>query len=111
MDMNVVFQEFVTAALREALDVSADAFRELTIPSLDEGDEVHLRPDLVWRDGARHVFVGDAKYKNITPANMPPTQTFINCWRIPPPLDLPERPVDLREGRGRHCDLPGPELR
>ena len=53
MDMNVVFQEFVTVALREALGVSPDAFKERAIPSLDEGDHVHLRPDLVWKDGAR----------------------------------------------------------
>ena len=32
---------------------------------------MHLRPDLVWRDGARHVFVGDAKYKNIAREHAP----------------------------------------
>ena len=40
MDMNVVFQEFVTAALRESLGVSADAFKERPISSLDEGGNV-----------------------------------------------------------------------
>ena len=35
MDMNVVFQEFVTVALREALGVSTNSFGERTIPSLD----------------------------------------------------------------------------
>ncbi len=34
-------------------------------PSLDEGSDMHLRPDLLWRDGARYVFVGDTKYKNV----------------------------------------------
>ena len=71
MDMNVVFQEFVTVALREALGVSADALKERTIPSLDQGDLVQLRPDLVWRQGSSYAFVGDAKYKNITGSHVP----------------------------------------
>ena len=66
MDMNVVFQEFVTVALREALGVSTDALKERNIPSLDQENLVQLRPDLVWRQGSSYVFVGDAKYKNVT---------------------------------------------
>ena len=65
MDMNVVFQEFVTVALREALGVSGGAFLERGIRSLDEEGRVHLRPDLTWWDGRECVFVGDAKYKRI----------------------------------------------
>ncbi len=67
MDMNVVFQEFVTVALREKLEASERAFpsdRGLTHRiSLDEGDQVGLKPDLSWWDGADCTFVGDAKYK------------------------------------------------
>ena len=88
MDMNVVFQEFVTVALREALGVSANAFRERPISSLDEGDHVHLRPDLVWRDGVRHVFVGDAKYKNITGGRMPNADMY-QLLAYVTALDLP----------------------
>ena len=65
MNMNDVFQEFVTVALREKLGVSADTLNERIVPSLDEGGRVHLKPDLVWRDGGHCVFVGDAKYKRI----------------------------------------------
>ena len=65
MDMNVVFQEFVAVALREALGISASAFVERGIHSLDEEGKVHLRPDLTWWDGRDCVFVGDAKYKRI----------------------------------------------
>ena len=61
MDMNKVFQEFVTVALREKLPASD--FGEREICSLDEGGGIGLRPDLVWRDGGRCVFVGDVKYK------------------------------------------------
>ncbi len=71
MDMNKVFQEFLTVALREALGVSSDTFGEYTIPSLDKGGLVHLRPDLVWRDGRDFLFVGDAKYKRIRDERVP----------------------------------------
>ncbi len=71
MDMNVVFQEFVTVALREALGVSANTFGERSIGSLDVGNRVSLRPDLVWREGSSYVFVGDAKYKRIVNDQVP----------------------------------------
>ena len=65
MDMNVVFQEFVTVALREALGLSKQDFRERDIPELDTTSRVRLTPDLVWRHAGRYIFVGDAKYKRI----------------------------------------------
>ena len=71
VDMNVLFQDFVTVALREALGVSERTFGESSIPSLDEGGRVRLRPDLVWHDGSSYAFVGDAKYKNITGKAVP----------------------------------------
>ena len=63
MDMNQVFQEFVTVALREALGVSEHVFGEHRIGSLDMEGRVGLRPDIAWRDGSRCTFVGDVKYK------------------------------------------------
>ena len=71
MDMNVVFQEFVTTALREALSVSERVFLEKNIPSLDEDGRVRLRPDLTWWQGGSCLFVGDAKYKNIAGERVP----------------------------------------
>ena len=65
MDMNDVFQEFVTVALRDELGVPERLFGERAISTLDEQGQVRLRPDLVWQDGAAPVFVGDAKYKRI----------------------------------------------
>ena len=76
MDMNEVFQDFVTTALREALEVSEKAFVEKNIPSLDEKDRVHLRPDLTWWHGGECVFVGDAKYKNVTGERVPNTDLY-----------------------------------
>ena len=69
--MNVLFQEFVTVALREALGVSEHAFREKYINSLDQGGKVHLKPDLTWWHGRDCLFVGDAKYKRIENESVP----------------------------------------
>ena len=71
MDMNQVFQEFVTQALREALGVSEPVFRENWIKSLDEGGKVRLRPDLTWWDGGVCRFVGDTKYKRVVDERIP----------------------------------------
>ena len=71
VDMNQLFQDFLTVALREELGVSKDRFGESGINSLDEDGQVSLRPDLVWRDRGGCVFVGDAKYKNIANKDVP----------------------------------------
>ena len=63
MDMNQVFQEFVTVALREELGVSEHVFGEHWIDSLDMEGHLGLQPDLAWWDGPRYTFVGDVKYK------------------------------------------------
>jgi 5-methylcytosine-specific restriction enzyme subunit McrC len=66
VDMNVVFEDFVVVALREALGLTPGAFpqgaagKEMT---LDRAGSVRLRPDLSWWDGPDCTFVGDVKYK------------------------------------------------
>ena len=71
MDMNVVFQEFVTTALREELrDAPGDLFSESELKrkrplSLDEESIIGLEPDLTWWRGGECLWVGDAKYKNL----------------------------------------------
>ena len=74
LDMNVVFQDFVTQTLREALRVSERTFRtDDRIPrvTLDEAERVSLKPDLSWWDGPICTFVGDAKYKRIENERVP----------------------------------------
>lgn len=71
MDMNQVFQEFLTVALGEALGLPAAVFGERKIRRLDDDDRVLLKPDLVWTEGTRTAFVGDAKYKNIEGGAVP----------------------------------------
>ena len=88
VDMNFLFQEFLTVALREALGVPKGVFGEYAIPSLDTGNRAHLRPDLVWRDGSRPVFVGDAKYKNLTGERVPNADLY-QLLAYTTALDLP----------------------
>ena len=88
VDMNKLFQDFVTVALREELGVSKDRFGESGIDSLDEGSKVHLRPDLVWRDRGSCVFVGDAKYKNIANEGVPNSDLYQMLAYVTA-LDLP----------------------
>lgn len=68
VDMNVVFEDFVAIALREALGLSERLWgrhargRNLR---LDRARKVKLEPDLSWWEGTDCVFVGDAKYKRV----------------------------------------------
>ncbi|MYE54914.1 MAG: restriction endonuclease, partial [Chloroflexi bacterium] len=88
MDMNVVFQEFVTVALREALGLSAHVLLEKRIQSLDVGGKVRLRPDLTWWDGGNCVFVGDAKYKDLDDKSVRPDDLY-QLLAYTTSLDLP----------------------
>ena len=88
MDMNQVFQEFVTVALREALGLSERVFLEKRIPSLDVGGSLALRPDLTWWDGKVCTFVGDAKYKNIEDRSVPNADLY-QLLSYTTALDLP----------------------
>ncbi len=88
MDMNKVFQEFVTAALRDALRLSESAFCEKSIPSLDVGGKAGLRPDLTWWDGSDCVFVGDAKYKDLDDKGVRPDDLY-QLLAYMTALDLP----------------------
>ena len=71
MDMNTLFQEFLTVALRETLGLTERVFREKNIDTLDEDGKVKLRPDLTWWHGRECQFVGDAKYKGIENESVP----------------------------------------
>jgi 5-methylcytosine-specific restriction enzyme subunit McrC len=65
-DMNKVFEDFVTAAFREAMRPWGGVVRDQVSPySLDEAHELSLRPDLSWWAGSRCLAIVDAKYKAI----------------------------------------------
>ena len=91
MDMNRVFEEFVTRALREELGLSERTFRSdnrLPPIHLDEAEHVRLKPDLSWWDGSTCTFVGDAKYKRVTNDRVPNADLY-QLLAYTTALDLP----------------------
>ena len=77
MDMNVLFQEFVTVALREALRDSPyvlhsdKQLKENRRIYFAKSSRVKLEPDLTLWDGTKCLFVGDAKYKRVRVEGVP----------------------------------------
>ena len=113
MDMNAVFQEFLTEALREELGASSIMLRSdkgLQKLTLDNGHRVTLEPDLTWWDGPKCIFVGDAKYKNITGHRVPNSDLY-QMLSYATALDLPGGLLVYAEGEEvddatydvRHC--------
>ena len=72
LDMPMLFEDFVTVALREAL-VAAFGGRvdDQVRYYFDQAGQVVLRPDIVWKLGGSPVAVIDAKYKAEKPAGYP----------------------------------------
>lgn len=103
MDMNEIFQEFVTVALRECLALSEDRFRSDDRLSgeyrvyLDEAGLVHLKPDLSWWDGRVCTFVGDAKYKRTKDERVPNADLY-QMLAYATALDLPGGLLVYAEG-------------
>ena len=110
MDMNVIFQEFLTVALREALGLSERAFGESKVGSLDEGGQAPLKPDLVWREGGHCVFVGDAKYKRVRDERAPSTDlyqllAYVTALDLPGGLLVYAKDDDDPDTRGMAYDI------
>ena len=102
IDMNTVFEEFITRALREELRLSEGAFRankglKGLMPTLDEGGRIGLAPDLSWWEGGACVFVGDAKYKRIVHASAPNADLY-QALAYATALDLPGAMLIYAEG-------------
>ena len=106
MDMNVVFQEFVTQALREALDASNHTFcsdKQLKGNRriyLDGANRVKLEPDLTWWQSGACLFVGDAKYKKIE-VQHPPNTDLYQMLAYTTALDLPGGMLIYAEGEAK----------
>lgn len=75
-DMAVVFEDFVCAALREALADTVGRVHVQYRTHLDEAAAVDIRPDLVITSGLRPVAVLDAKYKAEKPAGFPQADLY-----------------------------------
>lgn len=66
LDMNRLFEAFVTRALQERLPFPLVLHAQSVI-RLDRAGEVTMRPDLVLRRADRVVVVADCKYKRLAP--------------------------------------------
>ncbi len=100
LDMNTLFQEFVTVALRERLRVSDRTLRsDGRGPefSLDEQGSIGIEPDLSWWDDGICTFVGDAKYKDETDAQIPNADLY-QLLAYATALDLPGGLLIYAEG-------------
>ena len=108
MDMNKVFQQFVTRKLREVMQVSEHTLRsDDNIPrrTLDTGGRFKLKPDLSWWDGKSFTFVGDIKYKNIGADDADDQDDARNDGRRRvPPADLYQA---FAYATAFDCNLPG----
>ena len=88
MDMNRLFENFVTQRLRRALrghlEVGSQSNRHL-----DTRQQVPIRPDLVFRKQGHEVYVADIKYK-LTDDARARTSDYFQLLAYTTALDLPE---------------------
>ena len=107
IDMNKVFQGFLTRALRESLGVSSRTLcsdQRLPRPIyLDLKKKLHLKPDLAWWDGSAYTFVGDAKYKRIGEGAVPNADVY-QILAYATALDLPGGMLVYAKGETDHAD-------
>jgi 5-methylcytosine-specific restriction enzyme subunit McrC len=72
LDMPQMFEDFVTVALREAIEgVHGGSVVGQSRHYLDEAGRAVLKPDIVWRAGGKVAAVVDAKYKAEKPSGFP----------------------------------------
>ena len=75
-DMNRVFEDFLSTALREALRPHGGEVRLQARAALDHGGHLPIRPDVAWYvDGVPRAVV-DAKHKALRPAAMPNADAY-----------------------------------
>ncbi len=70
-DLNKVFEDWLTTALRGALAPYGGLLRAQRPVHLDVDRQVDMKPDMVWERAGRPVAVIDAKYKSLRPAEYP----------------------------------------
>lgn len=75
-DMNKVFEDFVTIALRESMERYGGEIRSQWQGHLDSEKRIRIIPDLSWWIGGACMAVADAKYKSLAPASMPNADAY-----------------------------------
>lgn len=88
VDMNKLFERFVTARLRRALRGRLEVRAEPPV-HLAHGGQVRMKPDLEFRRHGTPVYVGDVKYKLTTTARAR-NPDYYQLLAYTTALDLPE---------------------
>jgi 5-methylcytosine-specific restriction enzyme subunit McrC len=87
-DMNRVFEDFLSVALREALTPFGGSVQLQGSDHLDVGKKVDIRPDIRWVRGGETKAVIDAKHKRLGKAG-PPSEDVYQMLAYCTALDLP----------------------
>jgi len=88
VDMNLLFERFVTRRLRRALRGRLEVAEQLS-GYLAEGRRVSIRPDLTFRRSGLPVYVGDIKYK-LTADARAHNADYYQLLAYTTAMDLPE---------------------
>ena len=91
LDMNMVFEQFLFVALREALGLSGREWKRGERLTLDVDGKIRLNPDLSWWSNGHCCFVGDAKYKRLMSERFPNAdiyQVLAYCTAVDLPSGL-----------------------
>ncbi len=100
VNMNDLFQEFLTKALRQELGLSEKSFRSdsgSAVTHLDAASRISLKPDFSWWENGTCVFAGDAKYK-ITEDGHGTNADLYQALAYATALDLPGALLVYAEG-------------
>ncbi|MFC6238028.1 McrC family protein [Longivirga aurantiaca] len=90
IDLTVVFEDFIRAALREAAHLSPEEFPDgdhCAPLRLDVKGRVRLKPDLSWHHHGTWRFVGDVKYKRDTGPGANPDLYQLHAYATATGLD------------------------
>jgi 5-methylcytosine-specific restriction enzyme subunit McrC len=75
-DMNKVFEDFLSVALREAMQPFGGEVRAQWSGWLDEERQLGIRPDITWWSSSNCLAVADAKYKALELRGMPNADAY-----------------------------------
>jgi 5-methylcytosine-specific restriction enzyme subunit McrC len=75
-DMNKVFEDFVSVALRESMQQFGGEVRAQWTGWLDREEGLGIRPDITWWSGNSCLAVADAKYKALELKGMPNADAY-----------------------------------
>ena len=117
LDMNKLFERFVTERLRRVLRGRLDV-KDQHRDRLDEQSTVAIKPDLLFRSGGSPRFVGDIKYKLTDDAAGGRHPDYYQLLAYTTALDLPEgvliycldaNRADAPDDYGSSVGVPGPD--